>query len=120
MLSVAAADLIPGLSQFVQKGREVQGLVDDTVNVPAHLFADSRLLGLVRLPFLMAFAFALACSIKMSYLASFIFLATIYPIPPPIRTAINAIKISTIFPHFLIKFLVGIYVEISLYVVLLP
>lgn len=58
MLSVAAADLIPGLSQFVQKGREIQGLTDDTVNVPAYLFADGRLFELGRLPFLMAFAFA--------------------------------------------------------------
>ena len=58
MLSVAATDLIPGLSQFVQKSREVQGLADDTVNIPAYLFADGRLLGLGRLPFLMALAFA--------------------------------------------------------------
>ena len=58
MLSVAAADLIPGLSQFVQKGREIQGLADDTVNVPAYLLADGRLFGFDRLPFLMALAFA--------------------------------------------------------------
>ena len=58
MLSVATADLIPGLSQFVQKSCEVQGLADNTVNVPAYLLADGWMFGLGRLPFLMAFAFA--------------------------------------------------------------
>lgn len=58
MLSIAAANLIPDLSQFVQKSREVQRLADDTVNIPAYLFADGRLFELGRLPFLMAFAFA--------------------------------------------------------------
>lgn len=58
MLSVAAADLIPGHSQFVQKSGEVQGLADNTVNVPAYLLADGWMFGLGRLPFLMAFAFA--------------------------------------------------------------
>ena len=58
MLSVAAANLIPGLSQFVQKSCEVQGLADNTVNVPAYMLADGWMFGLGRLPFLMAFAFA--------------------------------------------------------------
>ncbi len=58
MLSVAAADLIPGHLQFVQKSGEVQGLADNTVNVPAYLLADGWMFELVRLPFLMAFAFA--------------------------------------------------------------
>ena len=58
MLSIAAANLIPDLSQFVQKSREVQRLAGDTVNVPAYLLTDGRLFGLGRLPFLMAFAFA--------------------------------------------------------------
>ena len=58
MLSVAAADLIPGLSQFVQKGRKVERLPDYIINVPAYLLPDGRLFGLRRLPFLMAFSFA--------------------------------------------------------------
>ena len=58
MLSIAAADLITGLSQFVHKGRKVERLPDYIINVPAYLLPDGRLLGLGRLPFLMAFAFA--------------------------------------------------------------
>ena len=58
MFSVPGVNLITGFSQTVQKGRKVERLPDYIINVPAYLLPDGRLLGLGRLPFLMAFSFA--------------------------------------------------------------
>lgn len=58
VFSVPSVNLITGFSQTVQKGRKVERLPDQAVNVPAYLLADGWMFGLGRLPFLMAFAFA--------------------------------------------------------------
>ena len=58
VFSVPGVNLITGFPQTVQKGRKVEGAVNDTGNIPANLLPDGRLFGLRRLPFLMAFAFA--------------------------------------------------------------
>lgn len=58
VFSVPSVNLITGFSQTVQKGRKVERLPDYIINVTAYLLPDGRLLGLRRLPFLMAFSFA--------------------------------------------------------------
>ena len=58
MLSFPRVDLIACLPQTVQKGRKVERLTNQVVNIPAYLLSDGRQLGLCRLPFLMAFSFA--------------------------------------------------------------
>lgn len=58
VFSVPGVNLITGFSQTVQKGRKVERLTDQVVNIPAYLLSDGRQLGLCRLPFLMAFSFA--------------------------------------------------------------
>lgn len=58
VFSVPGVNLITGFSQALQKGRKVERLTDQVVNIPAYLLPDGRLFGLRRLPFLMAFSFA--------------------------------------------------------------
>lgn len=58
VFSVPGVDLITGFSQALQKGRKVERLTDQVVNIPAYLLPDGRLFGLRRLPFLMTFSFA--------------------------------------------------------------
>lgn len=58
VFSLPGVNLITGFSQTVQKGRKVERLTDQVVNIPAYLLSDGRQLGLCRLPFLMAFSFA--------------------------------------------------------------
>lgn len=58
VFSASGVNLITGFSQTVQKGRKVERLTDQVVNIPAYLLPDGRLFGLRRLPFLMTFSFA--------------------------------------------------------------
>lgn len=58
VFSAPGVNLITGFSQALQKGRKVERLTDQVVNIPAYLRPDGRLFGLRRLPFLMAFSFA--------------------------------------------------------------
>lgn len=58
VFSVPGMNLIAGFSQALQKGRKVERLPDQAVNIPAYLLPNGRLFGLRRLPFLMTFSFA--------------------------------------------------------------
>lgn len=58
VFSVPGVNLITGFSQVLQKGRKIERLTNQVVNIPAYLLPDGRQLGLCRLPFGMAFSFA--------------------------------------------------------------
>lgn len=58
VFSIPGVNLITGFPQALQKGRKVERLTDQVVNIPAYLLPDGRLFGLRRLPLLMAFSFA--------------------------------------------------------------